>query len=73
MSFWAYIAIQLVAALIEYELTPTPPGAKPQIAQKPTVQQGTPRRIIFGDRWVGDAQVCYWGNQRQTPIKSGGK
>lgn len=73
MSFLGWLAVQLIAAVVEYVLTPTPRGPKPGISTTPTSQQGTPRRVIFGDVWVADTFIGFWGNQRQTPIKAGGK
>jgi hypothetical protein len=42
----------------------------------PQVDEGTPKAIIFGDRWTEAAFVCWYGNYRTSKIQAaaaGGK
>lgn len=73
MSFWVYVAIQLISAALIYELTPTPKGPGARRGNAPTTAQGVKIRVIFGDVWIPDSQVTYWGGQRQVPIKASSK
>lgn len=38
----------------------------------PQANEGTPEPVIFGDVWVSDWTVLWYGNYRTTPIKSDG-
>jgi hypothetical protein len=41
----------------------------------PQAQEGKPHIVVFGDVWLEDWHVIWWGNLRTTPITqdSGGK
>ena len=39
----------------------------------PTVDQGTPVPVVFGEVWIENWMVLWYGDLRVTPIKSGGK
>jgi hypothetical protein len=40
--------------------------------QVPQVDEGTPQAVIFGDVWVPDYQVLWYGNLFNTPIDADG-
>ena len=40
----------------------------------PTIEDGTPHRVIFGKPWIKGELVVWWGDKRADPIvKKGGK
>lgn len=38
----------------------------------PQIEEGTPQCVIFGDVWVSDWAVLWYGNLRTSAIKSDG-
>lgn len=40
----------------------------------PQHEEGTPQAVVFGDCWIEDQMILYYGNLSNTPIrtKSGG-
>lgn len=37
----------------------------------PQTDEGVPQAVIFGDCWTPDHQILWYGNFRNSPIKSG--
>lgn len=70
---WFWIAVQLVAALVIYAAQPRPKRPEPQKANVPVAEDGREIVVIFGDRWVGDANMLAWKEIGTVPIKSDGK
>ncbi len=73
---WVAILVSLAISVVSYLLTPRP---KPQAQQPgqidiPETKDGEPIPIVFGQAWIEDPHIAYWGNQSTTAIrKSGGK
>lgn len=38
----------------------------------PQVEEGTPQCVVFGDVWVPDWHILWFGNLRTSAIRSGG-
>lgn len=74
---WIQIVIMIVAALVSYALAPKPPKPKPAGLAEfdiPQSKEGQPFTWVFGERYIKDATVGYWGNLSSAPIKAkGGK
>lgn len=73
---FAQIVVSLIISALAYVLTPKPkvPGPTAGRLDVPSPQLGAPIKVVFGEVWVEDAAVSYYGNQATTPIKSkGGK
>lgn len=66
----------LVAALvISYALAPKPPNAPPPALddiEAPTAEEGRAIPVIFGDVWVDDPNVVWYGDLQTEPIYGGG-
>lgn len=67
------IASYAITALI----TPAMENPKPATLEDfdfPQVEEGTPQSVIFGDVWISDWMVLWFGNMRTSAVKSeGGK
>ncbi len=73
---WVSIVVSLVISALAYVLTPKPKVQGPTAGRLdvPAPQLGAPIKVIFGEVWVEDAAISYYGNQATSPIKSkGGK
>ena len=77
VNLWVQLAIMVISALISYALAPKPPKPKPAALEEfdiPQSKEGQPFCWIFGECYVPDATVAYWGNLNSSPIKAkGGK
>lgn len=69
MNVWALIAIQVVSAFLIAALTSKPKGPEVQQADLPVAEDGAPVPVIFGDVWIEDSNILWFGDQDQTPIK----
>ncbi len=73
------LAIMVVSALLSYALAPKPPKPKPAALSEfdiPQAKEGQSYSWLFGENYIPDATVGYWGNLTSKPIKakkSGGK
>ena len=66
------IASYVITALI----TPKPKDATPSTLKDfdvPTIDEGTPQCVVFGDCWSGDWTVLWYGDFDVQPIGGGGK
>ena len=73
---WVQLVIMVVSIIIQLVTRPHPP--KPPAATLndiniPTIDQGTPIAVVFGEVWVDNWMVLWYGALRTTPIKQGGK
>lgn len=77
MQFLYAIALLIVSAFITVALTPKPERPKPASLEDfdfPQIDETTPQSVVFGDVWISDWIVLWYGNLRSTAIKSeGGK
>lgn len=77
MNFIFAIGMMIASYAIQALLTPKP--VKPKAAALedfdfPQVEEGTPQSIVFGDVWISDWHVLWYGNLRTTAVRSkGGK
>jgi hypothetical protein len=73
---WA-IALMVISAAITALTTKPPQSASPALFgdfKFPQSDEGTPQIVVFGDVWIQDWFVTWYGQYRTTPIKaSGGK
>ena len=54
--------------------TDTPKPASLDAFDFPQVDEGTPQSVVFGDVWIEDWHVLWYGNLRTSAVKSeGGK
>lgn len=75
------LVIMVAMIVISYvitALTTKPPQSAPPAQfgdfQFPQAPEGTAQIIVFGDVWISDWAVLWYGNYQTTPIKSkGGK
>jgi hypothetical protein len=72
------IAMLVASYAITASSAKSPPDAKPAALQDfefPQAEEGTPQSVIFGDVWIDDPFVLWYGNFRIEPIttSSGGK
>lgn len=73
---WEYLVVLVVSALVSYALAPKPQNQTPTAGQLdiPTPKPGTPLRVVWGEVWIDDAGISYYGNGSAIPIKKeGGK
>jgi hypothetical protein len=73
---WVQLIVMVVAMLLSYALRPTqPPPAAKTLADVsvPTIEQGTPVAVVFGDVWVDQWFVLWYGDLRVAPIYASGK
>lgn len=77
MNIFVAIAL-LIASYVITALTTKPPQVNPPALfsdfQFPQPDEGTPQSVIFGDVWITDWFVSWYGNYQTIPIKAkGGK
>lgn len=68
---WVQVALFIASLVISYLMQPKPPKAKPSAFedfQFPTIEDGTPKMVVFGDVWITDWCVIGVGNYRTSPI-----
>lgn len=68
---WVQVALFVASLVISHLLQPKPPQAKPSAFDDfkfPTIDDGTPRIVVFGDVWITDWCVIGAGNYRTSPI-----
>lgn len=68
---WVQVALFIASLVISYLMQPKPPKAKPSAFedfQFPTIEDGTPKMVVFGDVWITDWCVIGAGNYRTSPI-----
>ncbi|MGI4850623.1 MAG: hypothetical protein ACRYGR_01600 [Janthinobacterium lividum] len=70
---WA-IAALIVSAIISYATQPRATVPTPNTIgdfKLPVPDQGTPIVVVFGDVWIDDWSVLWYGNLRNVAIKAG--
>lgn len=69
---WLQVALFVASLVISYVLQPKPIRPKAAAFEDfdfPTVDEGTPQILVFGDVWLTDWTVIGIGNYRNSPIK----
>lgn len=75
MNFLWAIGMLLVSGLLQAMITPTTKSPKPASLEEfefPQFDEGTAQIIVFGDVWLPDWFVLWYGNFRTKDIKSKG-
>lgn len=72
------IVMMVISYTISSLMAPKPTKPSPQSLEDgdiPRMEEGTAQTVIFGDVWISDWYILWWGNQRSREIKSksGGK
>lgn len=73
---WFQLAILIISAALSYALRPKPPVPKAATLSDfniPTPEVGKPLPVVFGDVWVDNADVLWYGDLSTQPIKQSGK
>lgn len=73
MNFIWAIGMLIASYAIQVLLTPKPETPKPASLDDfdfPQVEEGTPQSVIFGDVWVSDWHVLWYGNLRTSAVKA---
>jgi len=73
---FVYLAILVISSLLQYALRPRVPAPKAATLSDfniPVVQDGKPVAVVFGDVWVDDANILWYGGLGSQPIKKKGK
>lgn len=77
MQFIIAIVLLIASYAISALTARRPPDAKPAAItdfQFPQSAEGTPQAVLFGDCWIVDYQVLWYGNLRNAKIYAeGGK
>lgn len=71
---WALVAM-VASLLLTSLITPKQKAPKPSTLEDftfPQVDEGTPQIVIFGDVWIEDWIVLYYGELETQAIKGGG-
>lgn len=72
---WVQLIILVVAAILSYALTPKPQTQPPDTLSDvsvPTIELGKPVSVAFGEVWVDDSNVLWFGDLSSYPIMSSG-
>lgn len=70
------ILVSLVISAISFLLAPKPKVATPTAGTLdiPETKDGTPIPVIFGEVWIKDPHIAYYGSANaQAIVRSGGK
>ncbi|WEK03265.1 MAG: hypothetical protein P0Y65_13800 [Candidatus Devosia phytovorans] len=65
----ALIASYMITAMF----MPKPETPKPSALEDfdfPQIDDGAPQTVIFGDVWISDWQVLWYGNMRTSAVKA---
>jgi hypothetical protein len=69
---WLELALFIVSAVLSIALRPKvkpPPAATMSDVNLPTIKSGTPVYVVFGDVWIDNWFVLWYGDMSTTPIK----
>jgi hypothetical protein len=75
MNFLFALALLDASYLIQSLIATQPEKPKPALLDEfnlPQTKEGTPESVVFGDVWVSDWTVLWYGNLRNSPVKSTG-
>lgn len=76
MEILVAVLVSIAINAVAYLLTPKPKSQAPTAGALdiPATKDGTPIPVIFGEVWIKDPHIAYYGNANTRPItKSGGK
>ncbi len=66
------IASYIITALITPKQKVTPPATLAEF-NVPTVDEGTPQEVVFGDVWMSNFTVLWYGDLQSKSIHGKGK
>lgn len=75
---WVSLIVAVVAAILQYALTPkpqTPPPDTLSDVSVPTIEIGKPVSVAFGEVWIDDSNILWYGDlgvNGQTPPQPAG-
>lgn len=72
---WFYIIMLVISLAVSIAMRPKPQNAKPPALADfsvPTAEEGRDIQVIFGECWIDDPNVLWFGDLRTTPIKADG-
>lgn len=72
---WFYIIMLLISLAVSIAMRPKPQNAKPPVLGDftvPTAEEGRDIQVIFGEVWIEDPNVLWYGDLRMFPIKADG-
>lgn len=73
---WMQIAISIAISALSYLIAPKPKVQTPTAGALdiPKPKLGEPITVVFGEVWIEDCNISYYGNAHTKAIKaSGGK
>lgn len=74
---WVQLIVMIVAAVLSYAMQPKPQQPNPDTLSDvsvPTIEIGKPVSVAFGEVWVDDSNILWYGDLSSQPIyASGGK
>jgi len=74
---WIQLAVMIVAAILSYALRPKPKTPNPDTLSDvsvPTIEVGKPVSVAFGEVWIDDSNILWYGDLQNQPIYAqGGK
>ncbi|MBS0364897.1 MAG: hypothetical protein JSR67_03625 [Proteobacteria bacterium] len=73
---WVYLILLIVSVATSYALRPRPPKAAPATladVNVPQIEIGKPVAVAFGEVWIDDSNVLWFGDLNTFPITQGGK
>lgn len=73
--WYYYLIVMIVSYFAQQALAPKP--QKPTAATLsdfdiPQIEIGKPVGVVFGDCWIEDPNILWYGDLKNTPIYSGG-
>ena len=75
MNFLFALGMLIFSYVIQVALMPKPERPKAASLEDfdfPQIEETTPQSVVFGDVWISDWTVLWYGNLRTTAIKSSG-
>jgi hypothetical protein len=68
---WIQLIVLIIAAVLTYALTPKPKQPNPDSLSDvsiPTIEVGKPTSVAFGEVWIDDSNVLWYGDLATQPI-----
>jgi hypothetical protein len=72
---YVQLAIMIIAAVLAYALRPKPQAPAPASlydVNLPTIEIGKPVSVVFGEVWIDDSNILWYGDLQNYPIFSQG-
>lgn len=72
---WPQLILLVVAAILSYAMRPkaqVPPPATLDDANIPTTEIGVPVGVVFGEVWIDDSHILWYGDLSNQGIQAPG-